>query len=282
MARLATDLGGRDARKSAVVALLLGFGGLATTGPSFGALECDLDFGPARAVVQVIDAETLALDDGTQVRLIGALAPRAFDGGAQDAVWPLAHAAKTELERLALGKSVELGVAGRRTDRYGRLLAQVFVRKGDERIWLQGELLRHGHARAYALPGSIDCLEGLHAAEQLAVESKAGLWAHAAYQIRSASRTWDLHRFRSTYQIVEGQVVGVAAVRNQVYLNFGPNRRIDFTVVVRPAHKAAFDRVKFDFKALERRRVRVRGWIEQRSGPMIEIYHPHQIEVLRD
>lgn len=268
--------------RKALVAASLGFWVLAVSGPVVEALECDLEPGPARAVVQVLDGETLALDDGTQVRLSGALAPRALDGGAQEAAWPLEHAAKAKLERLALAKSVELGVAGRRTDRYGQLLAQVFVREGDRRVWLQGEMLRTGHARVYALPGSTDCTEALLLAEQQARSGGVGLWTHAGYQIRSASRSWDLIRFRSTYQIVEGRIVKVAATRGHTYLNFGPNRRIDFTAIVRPTHKAAFDRVKFDFKSLERRRVRVRGWIELRFGPMVEIYHPSQIEVLQD
>jgi micrococcal nuclease len=32
-------------------------------------------------------------------------------------------------------------------------------------------------------------------------------------------------------------------------------------------------------KSLERRRVRVRGWIEERNGPRIEASHPEQIEI---
>jgi hypothetical protein len=35
-------------------------------------------------------------------------------------------------------------------------------------------------------------------------------------------------------------------------------------------------------KSLERQRVRVRGFIERRNGPYIEIGHPSEIEVLAD
>lgn len=255
---------------------------LSSTVHAAPALKCELEAGPARAVVKVLDGETLALDDGTQVRLIGALAPRSLDGGAEDAAWPLEHAARAELERLALGKSVELGFAGRRNDRYGRLLAHVFVRSGSERIWLQGELLRSGHARAYALPGNVGCQEDLLGAERQARDAEAGLWEHAAYQTRRADNPRELLRFRSTFQLVEGQVLSATDVRGRIYLNFGDNWRDDFTVTIRPAHKSDFEKAGFDFKALERRRVRVRGWIERRSGPLIEVYHPSQIEVLSD
>jgi micrococcal nuclease len=37
-----------------------------------------------------------------------------------------------------------------------------------------------------------------------------------------------------------------------------------------------------DFRALEGRRVRVRGWIERRAGPAIEVRHPSQIEVVEE
>ena len=242
--------------------------------------NCELESGPARAVAKVIDAETLALDDGSEVQLIGALPPRAFDGGAEEGMWPLETAAKAELERLALGKSVELGFSGRRTDRYGRLLAHVFVRDDGHRFWLQGAMLQAGHARAYALPGNTACLAELVSAEAAAREARAGLWGHASYVIRSADRHRELLRFRSTYQLVEGRVMTASDVRRQIYLNFGTNWREDFTVTVRPRHRRAFDDAQFDFKALEGRRIRVRGWIERRGGPLIELYHPAQIEIL--
>jgi micrococcal nuclease len=37
-----------------------------------------------------------------------------------------------------------------------------------------------------------------------------------------------------------------------------------------------------DFRALEGRRVRVRGWIERRAGPAIEVRHPSQIEIVEE
>lgn len=253
----------------------------AIASPAFADVpHCELESGPARAVAKVIDGETLVLDDGSEVRLIGALPPRALDGGAEEGMWPLEAAAKAELERLALGKSVELAFGGRRTDRYGRLLAHVFVRDGSNRFWLQGAMLQDGHARAYALPGNTACLADLVSAEAAAREARLGLWAHASYEVRSADKYRELLRFRSTYQLVEGRAITVSDVRRQIYLNFGINWREDFTVTVRPRHRRAFDDAQFDFKALEGRRIRVRGWIERRGGPLIEVYHPAQIEIL--
>ena len=255
---------------------------LATAGAQVANAECALEPGPTRAVARVLDGETLALDDGTEVRLIGALSPRALDAAADVSFWPPEREAVVELERLALGGSVELAFAGRRTDRYGRLLAHVFLRTPEERIWVQGHMLRTGHARAYSLPDSAACMEELLAHERLAREGRQGLWDHAAYQVRPAERAQELLRWRSSFQVVEGRVARVASVRGQVFLNFGEDWREDFTASVRPGERRLFESGHKDFKALEGRRVRVRGWIERRAGPAIDLRHPSQIEIIED
>ena len=71
-----------------------------------------LEPGAARTVTRIIDGETAALDDGTELRLIGALAPRAIDADTEPGMWPAEIAAKEELRALLLGKSVELSTAG--------------------------------------------------------------------------------------------------------------------------------------------------------------------------
>jgi endonuclease YncB( thermonuclease family) len=105
-------------------------------------------------VVRVIDAETIALDDGTEVRLIGALPSQGPDPASD-------RPAIAALEDAVRGRSVELRYAGRRSDRYGRRLAQTFAIDGDAKVWLQGQLVEGGHARAYALPGNEACLKDL-------------------------------------------------------------------------------------------------------------------------
>lgn len=246
------------------------------------AFACALEPGGARGVVRVIDGETLGLDDGAEVRLIGALAPRAQEGHGHEAGWLPEKAAIEELERLVLGKTIELGFSGRRTDRYGRSLAHAFVGQTAERIWVQEHMVRHGHARAYTLPQNTACAVELIAAESDARRKRAGLWGYAAYDIRPAGQPHQLLRYRNSYQLVEGTVVRAASVRGQVFLNFGEDWREDFTVIVRPSNARALEQAGIDLKALEGRRMRVRGWIERRSGPAIEIHDPSQIEVMTD
>src|SRR5438477_1821388 len=134
------------------------------TRPSCSGLEP----GPARTVTRIIDGETAALDDGGELRLVGALAPRAFDARTELGTWPAEIAAREELRALLLGKSVELAFGGERRDRYGRLQAHAYVHEGDARRWVQGHLLEQGLARAYIAAGNRACADALLVAERRA------------------------------------------------------------------------------------------------------------------
>jgi endonuclease YncB( thermonuclease family) len=245
-----------------------------------------LEPGPTRTVTRILDGETVALDDGTELRLIGALAPRATDSGAELSAWPAEIAATQELRALLLGKSVDLAFGGERSDRYGRLQAHAFVRDGEGRRWVQGHLLEQGLARAYTVAGNRACGDALLAAERGAREARHGLWADAAYQALSAGRLAQLARSRSTFQLVEGRIAGVAQVRGMIYLNFDADWRHAFSVALRRADRDLLGSSGSNPKALQGRHVRVRGWIEQRSGasnaPVIELSTGGLLEVLEE
>ncbi len=240
--------------------------------------DCEFATGEDRTVTHALDGETLGLDGGTRVLLIGALAPRSYDAAGETTHWPLAQQARTELERLVVGRSVRLAFAGRRTDRHGRLLAHVFVGPEPSSTWVQGEMLKRGLARAYALDGNTQCLTELIAHEALARASRTGLWSETIYAVRSAEEISPLLRLTGTFQIVEGRVVAVSTIRGSTYINFGLDWRRDFTVLVPEMEKRAAAALKAD--ALAGRTLRVRGWIERRGGPLIAIHHPAEIEVL--
>ena len=206
------------------------------------------------------------LDDTRELRLIGALAPRALDADAEPGAWPMEAAATEALRALVLGKSIELRFARERTDRHGRLQAHALLVEGDARRWVQGALLQQGYARAYAVAGDRDCAEDLLAAERPAREARRGLWAEAAYQVRSADNPAELVRFRTTFQIVEGRIVSVGLTSGSIYLNFDRNWRRGFSVSLRRDDSALLGPYAGNPKSLEGRSVRVRGWIDQRGG----------------
>jgi endonuclease YncB( thermonuclease family) len=238
------------------------------------------DAGPTRTVVRVIDGETVTLDGGAELRLIGVLAPRAIEVGAEPGTWPLETAARDALRALLLGRSVELAFASERTDRYGRLQAHVFVADKDGLKWVQGHLVELGLARTYALAVSHACAGELLATEGAAREAGRGLWAEAAYSIRPADRPNELLRLGGTFQVVEGRIVRVALVRGTIYLNFGRSWRRGFSASLRRGDSALLGEHAGNPKALEGRVVRVRGWIERRGGPSIDLSAGGLFEVL--
>ena len=177
----------------------------------------------ARAT-EIVDGDTLVLEDGRQVRLVGIQAPKLPLGRSGFEPWPLADEAKAALAELALGRELRLAYGGRKTDRHGRALAHLETADG---LWVQGALLGAGLARVYTF-----------------ADNRA------------------------------------AAVRGRIYLNYGADWRRDFTVTLDRDTVQRFKAEGIDPLAYEARRLRVRGWVKSFNGPMIEVTHPEQIEVL--
>ena len=237
-----------------------------------------LEPGPVRTVARIIDSETLGLDDGSEVRLIGALGARASDAHAAPGQWPPETAAIKVLSDLVLGKAIKLAFGGRRLDRYGRHLAHVFLKGGGDDRWVQGELLTSGAARAYALPGSTACGPELIAHEQEARNARRGLWANGVYRPKPADRAAYLMTLRNRFERVEGIVASVSRTKSAIYLNFGTDWKSDFTARVAGDALAAHAEWEKGLMNMKGRSIVVRGWIERRNGPMIDVVDPSQIE----
>lgn len=237
--------------------------------------------GLLRTVNRIIDGETLGLDDHSELRLIGALAPRAMDIGAEFESWTAENRTREALTAFVLGKSIELRFGDERQDRYGRLQAQAFLVEADQRRWVQGYLLQHGLARAYTQAGNRGCANELIAAERGAREARLGLWAEAAYQVRQAGSARELLPYRATFQVVEGQVARVAHVRGVIHLSFGRNWRQAFSVSLPNRGRILLGRFAADPKELEGRHVRVRGWIEGGKGvPIMDLSSAGHVDVM--
>jgi hypothetical protein len=85
---------------------------------------------------------------------------------------------------------------------------------------------------------------------------------------------------RGRFVLVEGKVLSVRESGATVYMNFGRRWTRDFSVTVLRRQQKAFAAAGVELKKLEGHRVRVRGWIERRGGPIIAAAAPEQIEVV--
>lgn len=231
-------------------------------------------------VVDIVDGDTVVLENGTEIRLVGLQAPKLALGRRNFDDWPLAHDARAALADLVDGRFVEMHFGGRREDRHGRTLAHL-VRRSDG-LWIQREMLLQGMARVYTFPDNRAVVDDLLAAERAARDAGRGIWSNPYYRIRAPGHLADAV---DSFQIVAGRVVDSARVRGRVYLNFGADWREDFTVTVASRDRRLFER-EGDRLGQERlpdlagQRLRVRGWIKEFNGPMIEVTHPEQIEWL--
>lgn len=238
-----------------------------------------LQNGQISTVIEVVDGDTLLLADGSKVRMIGIQAPKLALGrnGFED--WPLADEAKQTLADITLGTEVRLAFGGERMDRHGRVLAHVFVNSSPE-LWAQEYMLKEGMARVYSFADNRFCLDKLLKAESVARAENKGIWANDYYQLRYADRPEDLLTHIDDYELVEGRILSAKKAGSRIYLNFGRDWKEDFTIVIEKAGLRAFEKSGIDPLDYEGALVRVRGWIENRDGPRINVTHPEQIEIL--
>ena len=237
-----------------------------------------LEQGESAPVREVVDGDTLVLarpiDGATKVRLVGIQAPKLPLGRAGFRAWPLAEEARQALVELAQGRELTLSFGGASKDRYGRLLAHLHDPAG---TWIQGEMLRRGMTRVYSFADNRAVVAEMLALEREARQAGRGVWNDPFYAIRTPE---EASRHLGSFQIVEATVLAATRKQGRIYLNFGPDWRTDFTAAIGTSARTLFVRQGLDPLDLAGRRIRLRGWIARFNGPLIEVTHPEQIEVL--
>jgi len=234
--------------------------GVVTAMPAFADSPCVGKPAEAGTVAAIQDGRTLTLTDGREIRLAGLEAPA--DGAA--------------LRALAAGRPLRLEGTGE--DRYGRLLAYAFVAAEAEPV--QVALLGAGKARVSARLGVKSCAAALLAAEQGARAAGRGLWADPNFAPLGSQNLTMIAAARGHFALIEGRVLSVRESGATIYLNFGRRWTRDFSVIIPKRAQGNFAAAGIDVKTLEGRRIRVRGTIEQRSGPIVQAVAPEQIELI--
>ena len=223
---------------------------------------CKLAAAGTVKVTALRDGRTLLLADGREVRLAGI---------------EVTDDARAVLQNLIGDRAVRLEGLNADPDRYGRLVAFVFA--GDDRESVQQQLLAQGQARVAARVGSKACAETLLAAERVARAGVRGLWADPNFAPLNPENAARLRAERGHFTIIEGKVLSVRESGSTIYVNFGPRWTRDFSVIILRRNQRIFKDAGLEPKRLEGRRVRARGWLEQRRGPVIEADAPEQIEL---
>lgn len=213
------------------------------------------------ATVRAVTAEGIALEDGRTVRLAGIEASAVPD--------------------LAPGTLVTLKRIGAESDRYGRLSVHVFRQEDGAERWIQADLVTRGLARVSSRVGDRACAKLLLSNEESARSGRVGLWGEPVYVIGKAEDPAGILGSRGRFALVEGKVVSVRESGGTIYVNFGRRWSEDFTVTIAKRNERVFTAAGLAPKSLSGRRVRIRGWIEERGGPWVEAARPEQIEVVQ-
>jgi endonuclease YncB( thermonuclease family) len=243
----------------------------------------------------VVDGRTFVLADGREVRVAGIEVPPLpgtdhakndqLSVNAEPGAQPSGDsgvAAAAALRALVVGNEAVLKHAKPAADRYGRLLADVFVLRDGVETSVARTLVAQGLARVAARPGEPACTGELRAAERTARAAKLGVWADPRYFSKQAEDVAEISAERGRFTLVEGKVVSVRESGGTIYVNFGRRWQQDFTVTILKRNERLFTAAGLEPRSLTGRRVMVRGWIEERGGPWIEASGPEQIEIVAD
>ncbi len=177
---------------------------------------------------------------------------------------------------LAESQGQELGLAllAPRPDRWGRLIVDLIANDSGS---LGLDLVERGFARVRPEPEARGCEAERLDAEAGARAAGEGLWVTPG-AILEATDAEGLAKADGRFVLVAGVVRRVGGGRAKVYLDFAS--RDGFAAVVAGKAAPQFRRAGVDLKALAGHRVLVRGVLDVRFGPRIEIADPAMIELL--
>lgn len=229
----------------------------------------------------VYDGDSLQLEDGRKIRLLGIDTPETFSkrGAISKDIKRYGESAKLALKTLLRQSKQRIGLAfgAQRFDHYQRTLAHVFLADGTN---LQAELIAQGHAIAFTTPpndGMSDCYQRL---EAQAIKHKLGIWQLPQYQLKLThqlnNRSKGFHRLRA-------QVTRVWKTQHRV--TFLLDNKVEVKI-------RRYDLVNFNAHMLNNlvhKNIEIRGWLRSKKPSQtsqnkiqfsMSLRHPDAIKML--
>lgn len=139
-------------------------------------LSATLGFEGQQAIVsKVVDGDTIQIEGGQTIRLIGIDTPETVDS--RRPVGCFGKEASNQAKSLLSGKVVILQKDVSETDKYHRLLRYIFLPLDNGQIlFVNDYLVREGFAKVLTYPPDVKYNEQFRQAERQAREQKRGLW----------------------------------------------------------------------------------------------------------
>ncbi len=217
-----------------------------------------------RHVRKVYDGDTIILEDGKHIRLLGVNTPEIESR--QRAEEPGGVAAKKWLQAQLHDKKVYLEYDEVKIDKYKRQLAHVFLSNGKH---LNVMLLENGWGTVSIIPPNGRYSDKLIQAQQHAEKMRLGIWAMPEYQLepitKIANHTKGWRRFSATPHAIK---------KNRKYTRLLINDKVDIRVANNNL-KAFPPLSTYLGKSLE-----VRGWVSRNNDYYtMLIQHPSSLIV---
>jgi endonuclease YncB( thermonuclease family) len=255
---------------------MLGFLCLTTLFPqtlpaAAGAPRCRTGDYHARVRVKyVIDGDTVKLDSGDSLRLIGLDTPEISHDGRPDE--PGARAAANYLKSLLpQHPSVPVVFGAERHDRHGRLLGHLFLRDGTN---IQALLLAGGYASPLIIPPNLQFLDCYRAGAAAAMGAHRGIWSYPEYQLIDAAELTPAVR---GYRRIRGPVTRTGTSRTSLWINLGKHLALR---IVKSDLKYF---TGIDLSGLAGITVVARGLVYRRKGQLrMRIRHPLDMQIIPD
>jgi endonuclease YncB( thermonuclease family) len=236
-------------------------------------LRCEADRFDIRFRVQrVFDGDTVLLESGEKLRLIGVNTPemgrdgRPAEAGAQQATERLRQLLREN------GNVLKLRFDHEKLDKYHRLLAHAFLDNGQS---VTAWLLQQGLGVRISFPPNLWNLPCYKLAEQSARRARRGLWQPSG-PLGHIPLAKNLPARTKGFRLIEGRVISVGESRRSVWLN------LQGRLSLRIAKADMLHFINRPPDSYTKKYILVRGWIHPgRQGSLqMRLRHPADIEIL--
>lgn len=231
----------------------------------------DLELTDVGVVKEIVKSDTVRLESGKTYKLDNIRVPLQLD---RDVI--------SFLEKKLIGKKLGFYIVGSdpvaRADSVGHILAHAVMQDGD---WVQASMVAKGLAWVSGSAKSRDLVLPLYKHEDLARTQNLGLWKNPDLAVKNNDTI--MGNTRNSFQVYEGTIVSLSTKGDYAFYNFDKNPKTDFTVIVNMKKTPPFfidGRRTHVIPKFNGMRVRVRGWVEEKDGPMMELTYQEQIEFL--
>ncbi len=209
-------------------------------------------------IAHVYDGDTVKLEDGRRVRLIGLNATEVGKDGRESEPW--ADAATYRLKAILGEGAARLSLGVQKQDRYKRWLGHLYI-NGE---LLAERLLKEGVAYHINIPPNSVFSECLKAAELEAAEDKRGLWQTSPWRAVSS-----LKDNESGFRLLKGKVTALKSIRSGWILEIDDLLAVKISRAVGDSLLAVLSSPN-----LIGRTIAVRGWIRPKAVNAPAHYQP--------